>query len=66
MNQTNFISIRSNDFSGEKLLSISKAEITDKGGFVSFSWWLEQCGTDFWWTCKGYVDNTPIKIKVSN
>ena len=44
---------------------IVKENIIDKGGFISFNWWLERCGNVSCWTLLGYLpNNEPIKIEV--
>lgn len=49
------------------LKEIANNEIlSKKEGKISFNWYLEQCGNLIWWTCKGYIGNEPITIKVSN
>lgn len=55
------------EFKEEKVKSLTELStklILDKGGEISFNWYMEQCGSYISWTCKGYIGNEPVKIKV--
>lgn len=48
------------------LESISKSEILEKNGQITFNWYLEQIGNFISWTCEGYIGNNPITLVVHN